>query len=171
MNKDRQNLGAIPSEFIRPGVDKECPGTGLHVKATPKEIHIYPERKSQRRWWVKAQITDDGSMSADVKTKGRRSGKYKLDIRAGNFIRFAFDYFTHNAKTPPSEFIGFWLPRKSVNFTQFRHAMRGKANSPENRRNAASQTWTAEVLKDMFEVDSASRDSTGRYISVRFTKK
>lgn len=170
-NEGKKRLGVIPSEFIQPGVDAEYPGTGLHVKATQQEIHIYPEKKSQRKWWARAITIGTEAIGVDVKTRGRRSGIYHLDIHAGNFIHFAIEYFTKQKGKPPVKFKSYWIARKSVNFTQFKEAMRGKENNPANRRIAAGNTWTSKILGGDFEVESADIESHGRNIDVWFKRK
>lgn len=170
-NEINKPLGVIPREFIQLGIDAECPGTGLHVKATRQEIHIFSERKSKNKWWARAIAIGDEAIGVDVKTRGRRTGTYHLDIHAGNFIRFAIEYFTQQNKKPPTKFKSYWIARKSVNFTQFKEAMRGKKNTSENRRNAAQTTWTAHVLHDSFEVESAEIEPHGRNIDVWFKRR
>lgn len=122
-NEYKKRLGAIPKEFIRPGVDAECPGIGLHVKATQQEIHIFSERKSKNKWWARAITIGDETIGADVKTRGRRTGVYYLDVHAGDFIRFAIEYFTQQKGKPPDKFKSYWIARKSVNYTQFKEAI------------------------------------------------
>jgi len=167
----KKNLGSISPKFIQPGIDADYPGTDLHVRANEQEIHIFSQRKSKNNWWARAICIDDDVIGVDVKTKGRRTGIHHLDVHAGNFILFAIEYFTQQNNKPPTKFKSYWIKRKSINYSQFKKAMGSKKDTPQNRRIAAQTTWTAHVLQDTFEVESADIEPQSRNIDVWFKRK
>lgn len=168
MIKERK-IGRVPPTFIVPGVDQAYPGSGLHVRATEQTIEIFPMGTPFSKYIAIAHVGYSGSMSADLRTRDSLRGPRKLEVYGREFLRFAIEYFDLYAQSPPSEFTGKWYPKRSVNFTQYKKAMRGRPDTQEARVAAVATTWTAYALQEHFIPRSVAW--TGSFLYVWFSRK
>lgn len=167
-----RNIGLVPPAFIVPGVDKEYPQSGLHVKATQQYIKIFPEGQPRSDYWAETQVSYGGSMKANLKIRDATIfHRRKIAVFGAEFIRFALEYFDTYANSPPSEFLSMWLPNKSDNMSAFTKAMKGKPDTEGERVAAAAKTWTAHALKDHFIPRSATWSYNRSYLSVWFSRR
>lgn len=165
------DIGAIPVAFIRPGLDKEYPGSGLHIKASHQDIKIYPEGQSDPLYMVDTYVNFGGVMRAGLRTRDRFRRRM-LPVFGREFLLFALEYFDRYAQVKPTSFHAMWWKGKgSINMAAYTRQMKWKEDTAENRLNAASKTWTARSLRDVFTIQSATWSMDHGHLDVWFLRK